>query len=235
MQASDRVSELAVRAAADDAAARSELLESVRPLVAGLARRLAGRVGVEELEQAGFVGVLVATRGFDPGQGTPFIAYAKGFVVGEMLACVRQATAPVHVPRSVRDARREVDAAIDRLTAAGGLAPTVAEIAEASDLNPEQVVEGLHARLLRQTVPVDEVSEEALAVADDALDAVVQRVTVEGLLDGLDERSRAVVALRFGGGLPQRDIAQRLGISQMQVSRLLRAALQRLADRAEGA
>jgi RNA polymerase sigma-B factor len=226
------VSELAVRAAADDAGARGALLEAVRPLVQGLARRLAGRVPAEELEQAGFVGVLVATRGFDPGQGTPFIAYAKGFVVGEMLACVRQAAAPVHVPRSVHDARREVDSAIDALTAANGRPPTVAEIADASSLDEEQVVEGLHARMLRDTVPVDEVEERALATPDAEIDAVVRRVTVAGLLDGLDERSKAVVSLRFGGGLPQREIADRLGISQMQVSRILRTALERLADRA---
>jgi len=230
---SDPVSELAVRAAADDADARGQLLESVRPLVVGMARRLAGRVPAEELEQAGFVGVLVATRRFDPGQGTPFIAYAKGFVVGEMLACVRQAAAPVRVPRSVRDARREVDAAIDRLTAANRRRPTVAEIADASGLDPEQVVEGLHARMLRHTVQVDDVADAVLAVPDAELDTVLQRVTVEGLLDGLDDRSRAVVGLRFGAGLPQREIARRMGISQMQVSRLLRAALERLAERAD--
>ena len=234
MPASDPVSELAVRAAADDPDARSELLESVEPLVGGLARRLGGRVQEEELRQAGFVGVLVATRGFDPDQGTPFIAYAKGFVVGEMLACVRQASAPVRVPRSVREAQREVDVVIDELTSATGQRPTVAEIADASDLDAEQVVEALHARLLSHTVPVEDVADDALAVPDAELDGVVQRVTVEGLLDGLDDRSRAVVALRFGAGLPQREIAERMGISQMQVSRLLRAALERLADRADG-
>jgi RNA polymerase sigma-B factor len=228
------VSELAVRAAADDADARGELLEAVRPLVEGMARRLAGRVPAEELAQAGFVGVLVATRGFDPSQETPFIAYAKGFVVGEMLACVRQAAAPVRVPRSVRDARREVDAAIDELTAANGRRPTLAEIADHSRLDTEQVVEGLHARILRQTVQVEDVDEAALATPDIEPE-VVERVTVEGLLDGLDDRSRAVVSLRFGAGLSQREIAGRMGISQMQVSRILRAALDRLADRAEEA
>ena len=234
MPASDPVSELAIRAAADDAEARGELLESVRPLVQGMARRLAGRVPAEELEQAGFVGVLVAVGGFDPEEGTPFVAYAKAFVVGEMLACVRQAAAPVHVPRAVRDARREVDAVIDELTALNARPPTVAEIADASDLDPEQVVEGLHARLLSHTVQVEEAGDAALAVPDSELDSVVQRVTVEGLLDGLDPQSRVVVALRFGGGLSQREIAGRVGISQMQVSRLLRAALERLADGADG-
>ena len=233
MPASDPLSVLAARAAADDAGARGELLEGIRPLVEATARRFAGRVPAEELGQAGFVGVLEATRGFDPEQAVPFIAYARPFVVGEMLACVRAASAPVRVPRSVRDALRDVNAAIDELTAANGRAPTVADIAEASDLDAEHVVEALHARLLRDTVQVEEVEDPALAVADARLEAVVQRVTVEGLLEGLDDRSRAVVALRFGEGLPQREIASRLGISQMQVSRLLRAALERLADGAE--
>ena len=106
------------------------------PLVAGLARRFEGRVPRSDLEQAGMVGLLQAARSFDPEQGTPFGGYATPFVMGEMLACVRQLTAPVKVPRSVADNQRAVTAAIEQLTAVLGRSPTVPEIGESRQARP---------------------------------------------------------------------------------------------------
>ena len=137
----------------------------------------------------------------------------------------------MRVPRSVRDARREVDAAIDQLTAANRRRPDGGRDrrrlqarhrarrrgAARSDTAPDRA--GRRRRTRRcwpRRISSPRSSSESPS---------------KGLLDGLDDRSRAVVGLRFGAGLPQREIARRMGISQMQVSRILRAALERLAER----
>jgi RNA polymerase sigma-B factor len=212
-----------------DEAATAALVTALRPLVAGLARRFEGRVARADLEQAGMVGLLRAARSFDPGQGTPFGGYATPFVVGEMLACVRQLTAPVKVPRSVSENQRAAAVAIEELTVALGRSPTVPEIAESTRLEQEPVLEALRLRFAVTPVPLDEVDEQRLGLPDEAIARVEDRLDLGARLDRLDARSRRVVVLRFGLELSQREIAARLGISQMQVSRLLRSGLAELA------
>src|SRR4051794_41972037 len=95
----------------------------MRPLVSAMAARFAGRVPRSDLEQAGMVGVLHAARGFDPSHGTPFGGDAASFVMGEMLACVRQLASPVRGPRSVADAERTVNRALEGLTMRQGRGP----------------------------------------------------------------------------------------------------------------
>ncbi|MGZ4482145.1 MAG: sigma-70 family RNA polymerase sigma factor [Gaiellales bacterium] len=219
---------LAVRAARGEADAREALVERLAPMVAVLAHRFAGRVPAADLEQAGMLGVLKAVNGFDPSLGTAFEAYATPFAVGEMLAVVRQSTSPVRVPRAVRDIERQVNAAIDDFTAARGRTPSVREIVTFTGLVEEDVLEALRARLLSRPVPVSELSEDVLAAEDGHLVAAERRIDLDELLAGLEPRSRRIVALRFGVGLSQREIAARVGLSQMHVSRLLRQALARL-------
>jgi RNA polymerase sigma-B factor len=214
---------LAARAADGDPAARAELVERLTPLVARLARRWEGRAAREDLQQAGMVGVLSALDGFDPGRGTAFASYAAPFAVGEMMAVLR-GSAPVHVTRTGRDLAAAVETAADALTAAYGRAPSPAEIATAAGLDEEEVVTGLAARrALAPPVP-DTVLEDA-AGTDDAVEALEARLAVGHLLGELDARSQAILVMRFGLELSQAEIGERLGISQMHVSRLLRAAL----------
>jgi RNA polymerase sigma-B factor len=226
----DAVAMLAARVAQGDEVAGRELVEAMRPLVSAMAARFSGRVPRADLEQAGMVGVLHAARGFDAAQGTPFGGYAAPFVMGEMLACVRQLAAPVRVPRSVAEAERAVNRAIEELTARGGQSPTVPELARHTGLEPDAVLEALRARLASTAVALDEVGDEHPALPDDALRGVEQRLDLGARLEQLDARSRELVVLRFGLELSQREIAARLGISQMQVSRLLRAAMTTLAQ-----
>ncbi len=218
-----------------DEAAAGRLVDALRPLVAGLARRFEGRVARADLEQAGMVGVLRAARSFDPGQGTPFGGYATPFVVGEMLACVRQLTGTVKVPRSVTENQRAAAAAIEELTVVLGRSPTVPEIAECAKLEQEAVLEALRLRLALTPVPLDEVDEQHLGLPDEAMARVGDRLELGARLERLDARSRRVVMLRFGLELSQREIATRLGISQMHVSRLLRTGLAALASDEESA
>jgi len=179
------------------------------------------------------VGVLHAARGFDPSQGTPFGGYAAPFVMGEMLACVRQLATPVRVPRSVADAERAVNRSIEELTMRDGRSPSPDEIAAHSGLEPDMVLEALRARMASTAVGLDEQEAADPSAPDPSLQEVEQRLDLGARLDRLDARSRRAVVLRFGLELSQREIAERLGISQMHVSRLLRAAMVTLADEGE--
>ena len=229
----DPAAELAVRAAAGDEAASRELVIQMRPLVSAMAARFAGRVPRSDLEQAGMVGVLHAARRFDPSHGTPFGGYAASFVMGEMLACVRQLASPVRVPRSVADDQRTVNRAIEELTMRQGRSPTPDELAAHTGLEADAVLEALRARVASTAVGLDEPGVEHPSTPDPALQEVERRLDLGARLDRLDARSRRAVVLRFGLELSQREIAERLGISQMHVSRLLRAAMAVLADDGE--
>lgn len=220
---------LAARAADGDSEARDQLVKELRPLVAGLARRFAGSAARADLEQSGVVGVLTAVERFDPDRGVAFEAYASAFVVGEMARCARDANAGPRVPRSLRDEQRQLELAIERFTGRHGRMPTVPELAEVIGLGTERVVELLQVRSVRRPVDLDAVTDDQLGVDDPELAGVVERLDLGTRLARLDPRQRRILALRVGLGLSQREIAERVGISQMHVSRLLRAAVDELA------
>ena len=174
------------------------------------------------------VGVLAAVDGFDAARGVAFEPYATRYALGEMRALARTAAA-VHVSRTGRDLAAAVEAAAADLTAASGRPPTVAEIAARAGLDEEQVVTGLRAR--RGLAPPAGGEDELLEAHggwEDVVEQVERRLDVGRRLEELDPRSQRIVAMRFGLELSQTEIAERLGISQMHVSRLLRAALEQL-------
>jgi len=173
------------------------------------------------------VGVLDALARYDPDQG-PFEPYATPFAVGEMLKLARSVSAPVRVPREVRQAARAVDDAVEALTGPDGRGPTIPQIAERSGLDEEMVVEAMRSRMAMRPLPAQDVPLHQLGASADELAAAETRLELGSRLERLDGRSRQLIDLRFGLGLSQREIATRMGISQMHVSRLLRAALQEL-------
>jgi RNA polymerase sigma-B factor len=146
-----------------------------------------------------------------------------------MLSVLRGA-APVHVSRTGRDLAAAVEAAADAVAAANGRPPSASEIAAAAGLDEEEVVTGLAARRALAPAAPDTAIEEAMG-SEDALEALEARLAVGGMLGDLDRRSQAVLVMRFGLDLSQAEIGERLGISQMHVSRLLRAALAELDSR----
>jgi RNA polymerase sigma-B factor len=218
---------LATRAASGDGKAREELVLRMRPLVEGLAGRFAGRASRPDLEQAGMVGVLDALSRYDAKQG-PFERYATPFAVGEMLKLARAASAPVRVPRPLREAARAVEAAVEELTGPDGRGPTISQIAARTGHDEETVVEAMRSRMAMRPMAADDVPLHQLGASADELAAAEARLELGARLERLDERSRRLIDLRFGLGLSQRDIATRMGISQMHVSRLLRDALKEL-------
>jgi RNA polymerase sigma-B factor len=133
----------------------------------------------------------------------------------------------------VAENERAVVASVDLLTSAHGRSPTVAEIAEQAKLDEEAVLDALRASMAARPVSLDEIEPDRFGETDETLEAVERRLELGTRLDRLDRRSRAVLVLRFGMELSQREIAERLGISQMHVSRLLRAAMAEIADQGE--
>jgi RNA polymerase sigma-B factor len=199
----------------------------MQPLVSALANRFAGRASRADLQQAGMVGVLDALNRYDAARG-PFESYATPFAVGEMLKLARSASAPLRVPRPLREAARAVDDAIEQLTGPDGRGPTIPQIAAHLGLDEEAVVEALRSRMAMRPMAAEDVPLHELGATSDEIAVAEARLELGARLDRLDDRSRQLIDLRFGLGLSQRDIAGRMGISQMHVSRLLRAALAEL-------
>src|SRR4051812_38778548 len=218
MRVAERSGVLALRAARGDERARDELLVLMTPMVRTSARRFERLVPRADLEQAGGPRVLAAIPGYEPDRGA-FEAYASRYIAGEMLACVRQSTSFVRVPRSVREATRTVEASVRDHERRHGRSPTVAEIAQHAGLDEEKVIDALQARRMMQPVTGEDAAVEELAGEDaTAIEAAERRLDLGHSLERLDVRSRRILALRFGAGLSQTEIAARVGISQMHVS-----------------
>jgi RNA polymerase sigma-B factor len=220
---------------------RERLILDHMEFVRALVRRYADRgEPAEDLVQAGMIGLINAADRFDPERGTDFRSFAAPTILGEIRRHFRDRTWAVRVPRPLKDDLATVSRAIDEIVAARGRSPTVAEVAAATRLSQERVLEALAARaayrpasLARQPTDDAPEGERALAVEEEGFDEVDARLLVRRGLAALPPRERVIVHLRFDEGLFQSEIAARVGISQMHVSRLLARALERLRADAE--
>src|SRR4051794_12054714 len=172
---------------------------------------------------------------YRPGCGASFKAYAVPTIVGELRRHFRDTGWALHIPRSLQERSRTVGIALNDLSARLGRSPTIAELAEWCGLSREDVIEGLDVRMAYETSPLDAPrgnDEEAwsarLGAEDDALDRVEYHAVLERTMRALPERERLLLHLRFSEDLSQSEIARRVGVSQMHVSRLLRRAVGRL-------
>ncbi|HSC93182.1 MAG TPA: sigma-70 family RNA polymerase sigma factor [Gaiellaceae bacterium] len=205
-----------------DERARERLVELHLPLVAALARRYRDRgEPVEDLEQAGAVGLLAAIERFDPDRGRDLRAFAVPTVDGEIRRHLRDRATPVRAPRRIHELRAALPALDRELAHRLGRRPTPDELARAAGARPEDVLAASEPLV----VPLDESTSPS---ESDGLDAAEDRVALGRALAVLDRRERRIVALRFAAGLSQARIGARLGISQVHVSRLLRHALETL-------
>ncbi|MBB4661555.1 SigB/SigF/SigG family RNA polymerase sigma factor [Conexibacter arvalis] len=201
-----------------------------------LARRYADRgEPLEDLVQVASLGLLKAVDRFDPDHGASFTSFAVPTILGELRRHFRDRGWSVHVPRDLKEAVLRVEAALSRH---GGRAPTPAELARETGLDVESVLEALEAagahRALSLDAPTGNADDERPAIVDtlggedDALARVRDRATLETLAAGLGEREREILRLRFEEDLTQSEIGERVGVSQMHVSRLIRTALARM-------
>ncbi len=228
---------------AGDPTARARIVERYMPLVRSIASRYGGRgEPLEDLVQVGSIGLVLAVDRFDLDRGVQFTTYAVPTIVGEIQRHFRDRAWAVHVPRRMKELSLRLTRTVEMLTADLGRSPSIAELAENLGLEEDEVVEGLetyHAystRSLSQPLGPggdDETMEDILGETETGYEEVEHGVLVEAGLSALDARERTIVELRFFDGLTQSEIAARVGISQMHVSRLLRRALLTMRGRLE--
>ncbi|WP_049571442.1 SigB/SigF/SigG family RNA polymerase sigma factor [Streptomyces sp. SBT349] len=229
-----------MRSGPEKNALREEVVTAWMPMAARLARQYRDRgEHLEDLEQVAHLGLVKAVIRYDPGQGTAFESYAVPTIVGEIKRHFRDHTWGMHVPRRVQELRNRVRVAANELsTGIDGRGPDVAEIAERADMTPKEARDGLEALNSYSVLSLDaELSGtpdggysllDTVGRSDPGYDRVVDREAVRTRLRQLPEREQQILYLRFFGGMTQSRIAERIGISQMHVSRLLTRTCSRL-------
>ncbi|MGA8245808.1 MAG: SigB/SigF/SigG family RNA polymerase sigma factor [Nocardioides sp.] len=239
-EATQRLLALAATAADDDErrAHQDRAVELNVQIAVEVARRYRSRgVALDDLEQVACLGLVKAVRGFDPERATDFLSYAVPTIRGEVRRYFRDHGWVVRPPRSVQQAQARITAVESDLCQELGRAPRPSEIAERLDLDLDLVVEALAANGCFAPTSLDATTADSEAGlgerigADDAgFDSVEARVALKPLLRHLDRRERIMLEMRFFKGATQSEIGEVLGITQMQVSRLLSALLARLRD-----
>jgi RNA polymerase sigma-B factor len=225
-----------------DPAIREELVRRYLPFAKSLTQRYRGASeSFDDLLQVASLGLVNAIDRFDPDRGVPFTAFASPTILGELKRHFRDRVWSVRVPRGLHDRMANVEKAIEALTKELQRAPSVGEIAESLDMGQGDVLEVLEANHNRRPLSLDrppgaEDSDEApgaewLGNEDEGFELVEGKFAVDSALPSLDERERLVLRLRFVDDMTQSQIAERIGHSQMHVSRILRGALQRIRDR----
>ncbi len=221
-----------------DPALRDRLIERYLPLARSVANRYRHTPqSFEDVLQVASLALVKAVDGFDPERGLAFSSYAVPTMIGEIKRYFRDTAWALHVPRALKERVLLVERCERELSARLGRAPTVDDLARASGLSNEAVLDALEARSAQDAESIDgPVGEEpggreaTLGAVDDRLEAVDVRQTLSNAMAVLSERDRLIIGLRFVDGLTQTQIAERIGVSQMQVSRLLRNALRDLRE-----
>lgn len=216
---------------------RAQIVARHMKLARRIARRYANRgEPVEDLEQSALVGLVKAINGYDALRGHDFLAYARPMMNGEVKRHFRDLTWAVRVPRRVQEGRAELNQAVAALTHRLGRAPTTEELAGELRLSEDDLASLREASAAYSALSLNmpdgpdgsRTLADSLGAADEALDAVDDRESLHPLLDALPPRELRLILLRFFGNQTQAEIAAQLGVSQMQVSRLLAATLTRL-------
>jgi RNA polymerase sigma-B factor len=226
--------------------AREELAARFVPVARDLASRYRHtNEPLEDLVQVACLGLMKAIDRFEPGRGSRFMSYAVPTMVGELKRHFRDKGWALHVPRELQERVLNVNRATETLSKKLGRSPTAAEIAEVVRMTPEQVLEAQEAGTAYDTSSLDQplsVTEDESGTLLDTLggeeggyEFVELSVAVGPTVRALPPREREILRLRFVDDLTQREIGERVGVSQMHVSRLLRRALDKVTAAAEAA
>jgi RNA polymerase sigma-B factor len=224
-----------------DRHARDALIERFLPLARKLARRyVPSSEPYEDLVQVASLGLVKAVERFDPDRGFAFTSFAVPTIVGELKRYFRDSGWALHVDRSAQERARKIIDAQQQITARTGRSPTVNELAQYLEMPEEEVLDGLQTAEAYDAISLDAPLQtdddgattrlDAIPARDERLGLIDEQATIFAAARHLSEREREILFLRFSEDLTQTEIADRVGVSQMQVSRLLRRSLQRLRD-----
>jgi RNA polymerase sigma-B factor len=227
-----------------DTQLRSDLVERLLPLARSLALRFShSGESVEDLMQVAALGLVKAIDRFDPDRGFAFTSFATPTILGELRRHLRDTAWALRVPRELQERALVVGRAAGELTGTLGRPPTANELSSHTGLSVEDVVEARAAGTARHAVSIyrplsdgeDEPLADMLGAEDPAFAAMEDALTSERLLASLPPREREILRLRYQEELTQWQIGERVGCSQMHVSRLIRQSLRRLRETAEAA
>jgi RNA polymerase sigma-B factor len=221
----------------NDRRLRNDLVTETLSIAQACARRFANRgEPLPDLEQVAMLGLVKAVERFDPKFGVPFAGFAVPTITGELRRHFRDATWAVKVPRRAKDLHVRIPTVVNQLSAQTGRTPTPAEIAQELGVSIDDLLDALDAGAAYRTTSTD-TTEGALAASHSTGRSEIsdglppdERVLLTQLLETLDERERTIVYLRFFEDLSQSEIAEKVGMSQVHVSRLLRRALRDLKE-----
>ena len=214
-----------------DEAATAQVLEENSGLIWAVVRRYFGKgVEPEDLYQLGCLGFLKAVRGFDAGYGTQFSTYAVPKIAGEIRRYLRD-NGSIKVGRTLKEQAISIYAARERLRTSQGREPALSELGKATGLTPEEIAVAELA-----AAPPDSLQQEnaegltleSTLASPATEESLVERIALRAAVDGLPDRERDTILLRFFKGLTQQQCARILGVSQVQVSRLEKRAIDRL-------
>lgn len=222
-----------------DDAAREELVRHFMPFARSLALRYRrGSEPFDDLFQVACLGLVKAVDRFDPERGTSFQSFATPTILGELKRHFRDKVMPIHLPRGLKEGVLEVNQAADELTGELDREPSVPELADRAEMSEDEVAEAVQAssalRTMSLDAPVTEAAGEStplvdtVGAVDHCLELAEARTVLGRAFRILDQRERTVIQLRFVSDLTQEQIAERIGVSQVHVSRILREALTKL-------
>lgn len=218
---------------------RSEVICACLPMVRRAASRFSGRgENLEDLVQVATIGLIKAVDRFDPSRETPFVNYAMPTIIGEIKRHFRDKTWSVRVSRSRQELYLEISRLMPTMAQELGRSPSVADMAERLGISESEVLAGIDcgqaysARSLSNPIGNDDATSlaDALGEPDERLESVADREALREALSGLPERERQILLLRFFANMTQSEIADRVGVSQMHVSRLLKRTLSDLRE-----
>jgi RNA polymerase sigma-B factor len=211
---------------------RGELISGYLRVAENIARRFAGRgEPLDDLVQVAIVGLINAVDRFDPARGCDFLSFAVPTITGEIRSYFRDHSSPTRIPRRLQHLHISIRHALAELSQQLGRAPRPSEIADRLGIPTVEVIEGLQAAEAYRCISLDDpgacpaAQAEVIGSLDHALALIDDRESLRPLLAQLPSRDRAILVLRFFHQLSQTQIAEQVGVSQMQVSRALRQTL----------
>jgi RNA polymerase sigma-B factor len=226
----------------NDGEAQTNLVVHYERLVQSIARKYSnGKPYHEDIAQVGMLGLLGAIRRYDPEFGRSFEAFAVPTIIGEIKRFLRDKTWAVHVPRRIKELGPKIKSAVETLTTEMQRSPLVSEIAEYLDVDEELVLETMEIGRSYQALSMDHALEadseggtvtlfDIIGNTDDGFEKTDQRMLVAEALNALSEREKQIIQYTYIEQLSQKEAGERLGISQMHVSRLQRKAIKKLQE-----